>query len=322
MKPAVREVLASVCAARMKSADTGRRRVCAPLAHCAPAPRCAPPLPWCRCRRGCAPRVTVADVCTASGTATAVALAACAAPQLDDLAGVDRPSGPARAAAAIHSENDALAVSSSSSSAGVTGRFCSSHRFITCSTSHAASPRSIRPTMRPLPFSVWKARRSVVSASRSSGLLAAIRQRGVDGLQHLLRLFEEDLEQLGVDPGRGPASTRARPASPGRAGRCRNGRSLEGNSSRSVAVERRRRVALLVAPEEKRDRLLVRVAAVAAGLEEEADAGEAFGDPVHVVGRGALAARLREDQALADRRCACAAPGKPSTESAPCICRR
>ena len=37
------------------------------------------------------------------------------------------------------------------------------------------SPSSVRPTMRPLPFSVWKPRRTVRSASRSPGLASSTR---------------------------------------------------------------------------------------------------------------------------------------------------
>ena len=56
--------------------------------------------------------------------------------------------------AAIQPTKDLAAVSISSSTAGEAGRFSSSQRLSTCSTSQPASPRSIRPTMRPLPFSV------------------------------------------------------------------------------------------------------------------------------------------------------------------------
>ena len=43
--------------------------------------------------------------------------------------------------------------------------------FIICSKAQAASPKASRPTMRLEPFSVWKPRRMVVIASRSSGAL-------------------------------------------------------------------------------------------------------------------------------------------------------
>ena len=86
----------------------------------------------------------------------------------------------------------------SSSKPGWRAACCSSHRFITCSISHATSPRSIRPTMRPLPLSVWKPRRMVVSASRSCGCARHSGQRRVDVREHFARLLEIDGEQFRV----------------------------------------------------------------------------------------------------------------------------
>ena len=70
---------------------------------------------------------------------------------------------------AIQPVKAARACSISWCSAAPAGHFFCIQRFITCSTSHATSPRSISPTMRPLPFSVWKPRRMVVRISRSCG---------------------------------------------------------------------------------------------------------------------------------------------------------
>ena len=120
-------------------------------------------------------------------------------------------------------------------------------------------------------------------------LCAQGRQRFLDPRQHLDGLLEEHLEQLGVHA---------------RTGRRRRGRlQLLGFLQHRLRKLSRRRgpAALLVAAEKERDRLVGRLAAVAAGLEEEGHAGEAFGDPVHVIAGGALAARLRQHQALADR---------------------
>ena len=88
-------------------------------------------------------------------------------------------------------------------------------------------------------------------------------------------------------------------------------------------VERGRRVAPLVAAEEEVDRLLRRLAPVAAGLEEEAEAGEALGDPVHVVGER-LVAFLARRRAISFSQIvsSSAARPRPSTTSAPCIWRR
>ncbi len=48
--------------------------------------------------------------------------------------------------------------------------FCSASQALsTCSMDQPASPNSVRPTIRELPLSVWKARRSVVSSFRSDG---------------------------------------------------------------------------------------------------------------------------------------------------------
>ncbi len=52
---------------------------------------------------------------------------------------------------------------------GVTGFSSCSHLFITCSIDQATSPSWNSPTMRPLPFRVWKLRRMVVMASCCCG---------------------------------------------------------------------------------------------------------------------------------------------------------
>ena len=52
---------------------------------------------------------------------------------------------------------------------GVRESVLSSMRFSRFSIAQANSPSSRAPTMRPLPFSVWNQRRTVTSASRSSG---------------------------------------------------------------------------------------------------------------------------------------------------------
>ena len=53
--------------------------------------------------------------------------------------------------------------------------FCSASQALrTCSIDQPASPNSVNPTIRELPLSVWKARRSVVSSFRSVGLAASV----------------------------------------------------------------------------------------------------------------------------------------------------
>ena len=64
---------------------------------------------------------------------------------------------------------NARAAATSVKRSGVAARSSSSQRFITCSTAHAASPRRVRPTMRPLPFSVWNPRRMVRRTSMFCG---------------------------------------------------------------------------------------------------------------------------------------------------------
>ena len=56
-----------------------------------------------------------------------------------------------------------------SNRAGVPSLSSASQWFIICSKAQAASPKASRPTMRLEPLSVWKPRRMVVIASRSSG---------------------------------------------------------------------------------------------------------------------------------------------------------
>ncbi len=96
---------------------------------------------------------------------------------------------------AIQPPNAALARSMSSSSSALTGHFCCIQRFITCSTSQATSPRSMRPTMRPLPLSVWKPRRISARTSRFSGRA---------------RLCDSPVSML---PSTSPASSRKTPSS-------------------------------------------------------------------------------------------------------------
>ena len=52
--------------------------------------------------------------------------------------------------------------------------------------------------MRELPFSVWKARRSVVSSSMSSGASWQLGARGARRVDDLARFLEEDLAHLVV----------------------------------------------------------------------------------------------------------------------------
>jgi hypothetical protein len=73
------------------------------------------------------------------------------------------------------SRNDTCARRIRSRTAGVTGRSSSSSRLWMRSTSHASSPSSFRPTIRPEPLSVWNPRRTVRSASRSPGLSTSAR---------------------------------------------------------------------------------------------------------------------------------------------------
>ena len=71
--------------------------------------------------------------------------------------------------ASVHARKPCRASDASPRSASVTG-FCSgSQAFSNCSMAQAASPNSARPTMRELPFRVWKARRRVVCTARSPG---------------------------------------------------------------------------------------------------------------------------------------------------------
>ncbi len=54
--------------------------------------------------------------------------------------------------ASVHTARNAASV----------GLLSANHAFIICSIPQAASPNSLRPTMRELPLSVWNARRNVV----------------------------------------------------------------------------------------------------------------------------------------------------------------
>ena len=80
---------------------------------------------------------------------------------------------PVSLSAAIHRRNDRSAVAIIASTSAVTGRSSSSSRLWIRSTSKAISPSSVRPTIRPLPFSVWNCRRTVRRASRSPGLASS-----------------------------------------------------------------------------------------------------------------------------------------------------
>ena len=67
-------------------------------------------------------------------------------------------------------ENCSIASAASESRSALAG-FCSASQVLaSCSMAHAASPNSLSPTMRELPLSVWKARRSVVPSPMSPGL--------------------------------------------------------------------------------------------------------------------------------------------------------
>ena len=57
----------------------------------------------------------------------------------------------------------------------------------------------MRPTIRPLPLSVWNCRRAERSASRSPGFRSSSRDSR-DRVEHVGGLDEEDLEELGVEP--------------------------------------------------------------------------------------------------------------------------
>ena len=88
----------------------------------------------------------------------------------------------ARSGAALHSASFWVAMSSTQRASacmaswdrfikpGCAGLCSAKAVLMVCSIAQAASPNSVNPTMRELPLSVWKARRSVVKLSRSSGL--------------------------------------------------------------------------------------------------------------------------------------------------------
>ena len=78
-----------------------------------------------------------------------------------------------RPRASTQAPSSASADSVKASSAASAGR-CSARRVLyTCSPAQAAAPNSFSPTMRELPLSVWKARRRLVSCSRSAGASAS-----------------------------------------------------------------------------------------------------------------------------------------------------
>ena len=125
-----------------------------------------------------------------------------------------RAERPAAASSATQADSSAWACASSASRSGVAARASASHRFMHFSTAAAASANCSRPTMRPLPLSVWKPRRSRVRVSWSAGLACArAAAAAADHRQHFLRLADEDLEQLGFD--RSPRPARVRAPAPG-----------------------------------------------------------------------------------------------------------
>ena len=65
--------------------------------------------------------------------------------------------------------NACMACSDTETNASLAGR-CSAREVLSnCSKAHAASPKSLSPTMRELPLRVWNARRSVVWSARLVG---------------------------------------------------------------------------------------------------------------------------------------------------------
>ena len=152
-----------------------------------------------------------------------------------------------------------------------------------------------------------------------AGLRAAKHGLGIDVLQHLDRFLEEHAEQFLIDAAayrggggrgrywlhRGGASGAIEFDRDVRLGRLRNGHGTP--QRRAIELEggvRRGRSgrALFEAGEKQLDRVVRRFAAAQARIEKEPQAGEPFGDPVHVFGRrrvprqGAL-----RDHAFADR---------------------
>ena len=72
------------------------------------------------------------------------------------------------AIASTHWRITRCAPAARSIKSSLAGRSCASHRLKHCSTPHAPSPIVLKPTMRLEPFSVWKARRTVVMVAWSS----------------------------------------------------------------------------------------------------------------------------------------------------------
>ena len=72
-----------------------------------------------------------------------------------------------------HFSNIAWAASIKASRLASAGLTSCSQWFMVCSTLHAASPKRIRPTIRPLPFKVWNARRMTVRTSLLAGSFCA-----------------------------------------------------------------------------------------------------------------------------------------------------
>ena len=72
-------------------------------------------------------------------------------------------------------------------------------RFSRFSTDQAKSPMRRAPTTRPEPFSVWKARRTRASDSRSAGFSAHSGIQAADGRDLLARFLDEEREQFRID---------------------------------------------------------------------------------------------------------------------------
>ena len=83
-------------------------------------------------------------------------------------------------------------------SGGSAARCSASWVLKTCSPAQAASPKDFSPTMRELPLSVWKARRSGRQQLEVAGRRLQLRARCRAPFDHLARFLEEDLAHLVV----------------------------------------------------------------------------------------------------------------------------
>ena len=94
---------------------------------------------------------------------------------------------------AARSAAESAPIASRSTARMAGERVCvwSSSRFIRFSIAQAKSANAVAPTTRPLPFSVWKERRAVTSASSCVGSSIPGRQGLADLVGLLARLFEE-----------------------------------------------------------------------------------------------------------------------------------